>query len=136
MLGIAVETLRAYPHYIAIINVFVKNENYAMENIGDTTLDWGQDLPELKKALDRRGIQEVRLGYFGAARPGHWGIRWLPASGREPGWYAISRSYLAGMWPPGDPYAWLRAREPVELVGGSIALFRVDDAAVPAGREE
>ena len=123
-----------YPNFLTYFTPVLGGTPAAARWLVDSNLDWGQDLPALKQALDRRGIQEVRLGYFGAGRPSHWGIRGLPAGGREPGWYAISRSFLSGMWPPGDPYAWLRAREPVELVGGSIALFRVDDAAVPAGR--
>jgi hypothetical protein len=121
-----VSGIAAYPNFLAYFNPLLGGTPAASRWLVDSNLDWGQDLPALKKALDERGVQEVRLAYFGAGRPKHWGINALPAIGREPGWYAISRSYLSGWWPPDDPYAWLRAREPEELVGGSIALFRVD----------
>jgi 4-amino-4-deoxy-L-arabinose transferase-like glycosyltransferase len=120
----------AYPNFLAYFNPLAGGTKNATTWLADSNVDWGQDLPTLAKTLQRRNVNRVHLAYFGMADPRHWGIHGISASRREAGWYAISRSYLSGWWPPGDPYAWLRAQEPVELVGGSIALFHVDSAAV------
>jgi hypothetical protein len=115
----------AYPNFLTYFNPLAGGTRNAAAWLVDSNLDWGQDLPELAKTLKRRGIDKVHLAYFGTADPKHWGINSMPARKREPGWYAISRTFLSP-WPAGDPHAWLRVREPVELVGGSIALFHVE----------
>lgn len=117
--------LTAWPDFLAYFNPLMGGTPAADRWLVDSNLDWGQDLPELAKTLQRRGISEVRLAYFGAGVPSHWSIAGLDPTVVAPGWYAVSRSSLAGFWPPGDQYAWLRGVAPVELVGGSIALFEV-----------
>jgi hypothetical protein len=119
--------IAAYPNFLAYFNPLLGGTAAADKWLIDSNLDWGQDLPELSRELKLRGIQEVRLAYFGMAEPSHFGIRTLDPHVIAPGWYAISRSYLTGWWPPGDPYRWLRELKPVTLVGGSIALFHVDE---------
>ena len=115
----------AWPNFLAYFNPLMGGTPAADRWLVDSNLDWGQDLPELAKTLQRRGIPEVRLAYFGSGRPSHWGIAALDPTVVAPGWYAVSRSSLVGFLPRGDQYAWLREVEPVELVGGSIALFQV-----------
>jgi hypothetical protein len=117
--------ITAYPNFLTYFNPLMGGTAAADRWLVDSNLDWGQDLPSLARALERRHIGAVRLAYFGAGRPEHWRIQRLDPSQRGAGWFAISRTLLSGMWPPGDPYGWLRALRPVELVGGSIALFDV-----------
>ncbi len=124
--------LSSYPHFLGYFNRLAGGPRAAHLWLADSNLDWGQDLPALARSLQRRGIERVRLAYFGAARPEHWRIRHESALSKGPGWYAISRTHLSGMWPPGDPWAWLRGLEPVELVGSSIALYRVEKSQLPA----
>jgi hypothetical protein len=118
--------IAAYPNFLTYFNPLLGGTAAADKWLIDSNLDWGQDLPELSRELKRRDIQEVRLAYFGMAEPSYYGIKALDPNIIAPGWYAISRSYLSGWWPPGDPYGWLRELKPVTLVGGSIALFHVD----------
>lgn len=120
----------SYPNFLTFFNPLFGGTSRADKWLVDSNLDWGQDLPGLAKELKKRSINEVRLAYFGMARPSHYGIKALNPNVIAPGWYAISRSYLSGWWPPGDPYAWLRKLQPVTLVGGSIALFYVDEEAL------
>ena len=122
-----VSGVAAYPSFLTYFNPFFGGTASADKWLIDSNLDWGQDLPALSKELKQRGMGEVRLAYFGMGHPSHYGIKALHPNIVETGWYAISRSYLSGWWPPGDPYAWLRELRPVAIIGGSIALFQVDE---------
>lgn len=122
---------RSYPHFLGYFNPLFGGPPAAHDWLVDSNIDWGQDLPALAKTMKRRRIKHIRLHYFGAARPSHYGIEARNPLVKRPGWYAISRTLLSGMWPPGDPHAWLRKLEPVELVGSSIALFRVRPRDLP-----
>lgn len=115
----------SYPNFLAYFNPIVGGTEAADRWLVDSNYDWGQSLPQLRDAMDRHGIDRVHLAYFGVAKPEHYGIRTLSADLHQTGWYAISRSYLTGWWPPEDPYGWLREIPPTELPGGSIALIHV-----------
>lgn len=131
----AMAGIASYPNFLTWFNPLMGGTPAAHRWLVDSNLDWGQDLPALAEALERREIDEVHLAYFGAARLEHWGIE--NAGGIEPvtGWWAVSRSYLSGWWPPNDPYRWLREIEPVELVGGSIALIYARPEDVPTASD-
>jgi len=120
----------AYPDFLAYFNPMLGGTKAAGDWLVDSNLDWGQDLPALSRELRDRGVDEVRLAYFGAALPAHYGIKAADARETAEGWYAVSRTFLSGVWPPGDPYAWLRGLEPETYVGGSIALFSVKEQDV------
>jgi len=122
----------AYPDFLTYFNPLLGGTRAADRWLVDSNLDWGQDLPALRSEMQRRGIGQLRLAYFGAGLPARHGIEALPAGEFAEGWYAVSRSFLSGWWPRGDPYAWLRDLEPVTLIGGSIALFDVREADVEA----
>jgi hypothetical protein len=130
-----VSGIAAYPDFLAYFNPLLGGTPSADKWLIDSNIDWGQDLPALARELKHRGINEVRLAYFGMGDPLHYGIKVLDANVVTTGWYAISRSYLSGWWPSGDPYAWLRKLRPVTLVGGSIALFYIDEEALAATRK-
>jgi hypothetical protein len=116
-----------YPDFLTYFNPLFGGTPSADKWLVDSNLDWGQDLPALADELQQRDISKIRLAYFGMGKPSYYGIEPLNPNVAEPGWYAISRSYLSGWWPPGDPFGWLRSLRPVTYVGGSIALFHVDE---------
>jgi hypothetical protein len=81
----------------------------------DSNLDWGQDLPALRRWLDEHhpADRPAYLSYFGSGSAAYYEIpaRWLPghpdidppASGiraLEPGTYCISASMLQGLYLP------------------------------------
>jgi len=143
----AIGTLRIYPHYLAYFNEFIGGPRQGYHYLADSYLDWGQDLKLLKKYLDEKGIDRVRLAYFGGADPDYYGINYdyLPSVGPKPPpgqkwWYetrteelppfevsggpiAISASLLAGIFLPGY-YSELWKLEPVDQVGYSILIYR------------
>jgi hypothetical protein len=101
-------SLASYPHYLSYFNLLVPRDK-AYQHLVDSSLDWGQDLPSLKKWLDRNTHDEesVFLGYFGTARPSQYGIEAqpLPLLGvieerleLRPGTYCISATCLQAVY--------------------------------------
>jgi len=83
----AVDSLAAYPHYIAYFNPLVRRTE-AYRHLVDSNLDWGQDLPGLATWLHKHNTGDdklpVYLAYFGNGRPAVYGIDAVPLSRREP----------------------------------------------------
>jgi hypothetical protein len=135
--GLATETLAAYPDLISFFNVFSGGERGGIRLLGDSNLDWGQDLPLL--AEWQRGHPDVPLylDYFGTCNPAAYGIRYInvpggyvygPAPGRAelPGVAAVSATKLQGLFGIDPRYDFARrfvGRKPVEVLGGTIYLY-------------
>jgi hypothetical protein len=66
----------AYPHYLAYFHIASGGSARGYRLLVDSSLDWGQDLPTLRRWLDRhRGPDEpVYLAYFGTGMPQTYGI--------------------------------------------------------------
>lgn len=145
------EALRVHPHPLAYFNALAGGARGGIYWLGDSNLDWGQDLPGLASYLESHGIPEVQLAYFGRVDPALYGIRYRLLRGRgEPGVAAVSASFLQGIpyvvleeggVQPADGghvfredalfrngvgyYRWLLDRPPLAVIGGSIYLFRL-----------
>ncbi|HEX2855187.1 MAG TPA: glycosyltransferase family 39 protein [Opitutaceae bacterium] len=63
-----------YPHYLAYFNgIVAPSKGY--RHLVDSSLDWGQDLPGVKRYLDSHPQQRSNyLSYFGTASPAYYGI--------------------------------------------------------------
>jgi hypothetical protein len=108
----------------------------------DSNVDWGQELPGLKRYMDASGIPRVTLCYFGTADPAYYGI----AADRLPSYQppppstivravhpgdvvAISATHLQGLYLDAEMQplmALFRARRPVAVIGHSIFVYRAD----------
>lgn len=145
---LAVTTFLRHPDYLSFFNRLVGGPQGGHHVLADSNLDWGQDLPGLREAIEERGLSEVSLAYFGTANPiaALEGTRVRNLFGRNgqslrPGTYAISANFLLGLYlPPGSDDAYTpflsaldegplvlgsRRIEHVGHVGHSIHLFRV-----------
>src|SRR6185436_15895222 len=117
---------------IAFFNV--ASRPYRLTLLGDSNLDWGQDLPLLAAWQRAHPDENLYLGYFGQADPAHYGIRArrLPTSDpRVPGTelptpgeratLAISATHLQGIyiWNPWLDrfYAAARRQRPRAVLG-------------------
>ena len=108
-----IEALLTWPNYLAYFNQFVGGSRNGYRCLVDSSLDWGQDLPGVRRWIERRketsGADEaVYLSYFGSGDPVAEGIvaRMIPRStpvnplARDtqpslgPGVYLISSSTL------------------------------------------
>lgn len=113
----------------------------------DSDLDWGQDLYLLRAEARARGVDSLRIAYFGTVRQCLHGLpRLEPLLPGRPadGWIAISENYYRNrstfllLKNPCDPksyyrddevplgsFSWLTAYEPVTIAGTSIRLYHV-----------
>lgn len=139
---LAVETVSAFPNYIAFFNRAVGGERGGLAILGDSNLDWGQDLPALSDwfARWRAGNpgDAFYLAYFGSVDPTVYGIEYInmspgyPYDTRPPtldlqrdGVVAISASFLQGTYPEDlrPVMANLRSRRPIDILNGSLYLY-------------
>jgi hypothetical protein len=150
MAGLAVESLAAWPDDIAFFNL--PSAPHRLGLLGDSNLDWGQDLPLLAAWQRSHPAETLYLAYFGQADPAHFGIhaRRLPtSSASEPGTtlpvpgeratLAISATHLQGIyiWDPWLErfYEAARRQKPKAVLGGTIYLFDIGTLTPGAMRE-
>lgn len=140
----SVEIGLAAPHYLSYFNEIAGGSKGGPRYLIDSNVDWGQDLPGLKREMDKLGIKELGLLYFGHADPKLYGIQYhLPRRGDD--FVAVSVNFLYGYpysltylekWSHRPPMvtdennldSFLFARsllplEPAERIGGSIYLY-------------
>jgi hypothetical protein len=133
-----------YPHFLAYFNELAGGPRHGYERLVDSSLDWGQDLKQLERWLDDRGITEpIGLSYFGTADPRYYGIRHLNLPGGYlfespdpalrlpvPGWLAISATHLQGPYYTSEFRQSLRdivlKQRLVDVIGYTIFVFRLE----------
>jgi len=74
-----IESVRIWPNYLAYFNQIAGGPRHGYQHLVDSSLDWGQDLPQLKTWLDRQGLNNnentpVYLSYFGNGNPSYYKI--------------------------------------------------------------
>ena len=125
---IAVSSLLAHPDYLAYFNELAGRHPERI--VVDSDLDWGQDLPRLRDAVADRRIDRLWIAYFGSTDLSRYpiapAIRVLPPRTRVRGWIAISKTALKGAYGNADDYAWLEGQMPVQEIGRSMLLYRVE----------
>ena len=132
-------SLWIWPNYLAYHNEWIGGPSNGYRWLSDSNLDWGQDLKQLKRYMDARGIERIRLAYFGTADPAHYGIdyEYLPSAnvplrqtqqqapvGRQARIVALSAYQYQGVgFPDKTIYQRFHALVPNDLVGYSILIF-------------
>jgi len=127
LLCFAIGSLSVYPHYLSYFNLIAGGPRNGHKHLVDSSLDWGQDLLNLKLWLDRNATDDepVFLSYFGNAPPSYYGIkartlpfdsaekRTLIEGGNTPvgGVYCISATNLQQLYPPVPFGGWTKERE-------------------------
>ena len=135
LVWLAAQTAFAYPTYLAYFNELVGGTKNGYKYVTDSNVDWGQELKRLTKWVDDNKIDKIRVDYFGGGDVKHYlgdkAIIWHAHMGQEPGWYAISATFLQNSLyykiHEGKPdYEWLRKREPDANIGGSILIYKIN----------
>jgi hypothetical protein len=144
-----------HPHYLAYFNEFIGGPQNGYKYLADSNIDWGQDLKGLKHYMEDNQINKIKLAYFGSADVNYYGIDYdyLPSVGltpKKPGqywWYEMNADYKSRIEPrkgtiaisatllasPSwmtkkfrNTYDWLREYEPVDNVGYSILIYKIE----------
>lgn len=110
-----------WPDYLSYFNETIGGPERGYLYLRDSNIDWGQDLPALKKYMDENGIDEIKLAYFGTADPSYYGIKYGPIGGMDEALpkgsvYAVSVQYF-------DDEKWKRYGKPSALAGKSIFIY-------------
>ncbi len=118
LLGVlAVEVALFWPNYLAYFNQLIGGPTQGHKYLVDSSLDWGQDMPALKRWLEKQGLntnqasEPVYLAYFGGGSPRYYDLKIiaLPSFGAmhyetghplptlKPGVYCISATIFQGI---------------------------------------
>jgi hypothetical protein len=136
----AISSLRIAPHQLAYFNEFVGGPAQGYRYLGDSNLDWGQDLKGVKAYMEKENLPIMYLSYHGTAPPSYYGIRyqyvpgawpleWPPPTDRVPAMaarkiLAISVYNLQDVAFPDYPlFRWLWLRQPIAKIGYSIFVY-------------
>ncbi len=136
---LAIETLAAYPNYIAYFNVAAGGSRGGSRILADSNLDWGQDLTTLAEWQKSHPNTRLYLSYFGTAVPATYGVDAINAVAGyaydpqtqmpdQPGVLAVSVTQLQGLYVSDrlKPfYEVLRQKMPREILGGTLYLYDV-----------
>ncbi|QDT26919.1 hypothetical protein Enr10x_22310 [Gimesia panareensis] len=130
------------PHYLAYFNDSVGGPSSGRFYLLDSNLDWGQDLPAVKKALDELPAEDrdqCLLYYFGTALPESYGIEGfdlkesLPEDPEDWKYLILSVNHLQGLYTQvEDPFAAFRKITPLKRAGYSIFIY---DLQTPEARQ-
>ena len=126
--GMTVTAVRAWPDYLAYFNPVAGPRPERV--LVDSNLDWGQDLYRLADTVRARGIDSIRVHYFGSSQLSSVGLtnaRRLARDERTTGWVAASETFLAGVWSD-TSLRWLARRTPVARIGPSMRLYYIPPA--------
>lgn len=86
-----------YPHYLSYFNAVSGGPKNGHQWLIDSNLDWGQDLPALKRYMEENEIDTIKLGYFGRVDPRIYGIDYSLANrNMGKGFHVISINFLVG----------------------------------------
>jgi 4-amino-4-deoxy-L-arabinose transferase-like glycosyltransferase len=126
-----------FPHHLAYFNEAAGGPANGYKLLGDSNLDWGQDLPLLKRWQEETGTGTVRLLFSWNGRPENYGIDHVRATPRDwydkptPGTYVVSTFWLVrGLHEHRTkdvPTNWLEIYEPVDRIGYSFFVYRFGD---------
>ena len=138
--ALAAESFAAFPDYIAYFNVAAGGSRGGLDLLGDSNLDWGQDLKLLARWQQDHPGTNLYLIYFGLADPWAYGIKYVnfpmgypfgPVHEvrSDPGVLAVSATLLQGIYFNEDEeakktFARLRGLRPIGVLGGTIYLYR------------
>ena len=115
-----------WPDFLSYFNETIGGPKNGYKYLRDSNIDWGQDLPALAKYMKRKGMDKVKLYYFGTAKPEYYDIDWIPISKQEmdkPGRnvYAVSVHFL-------DRVRWTKYYKPADRIGYSIFIYDMKEA--------
>jgi hypothetical protein len=136
------EAVRYRPHFLAYFNQLAGGPENGYTVLGDSNLDWGQDLYLLKQWVDENQVKDLRVSYFGPSWPDvDAGIPCVYVTSpsfhvrdtrtvrlQQGDLFAISATLMQGIGvEPEGVFDFLKRYRPVARLGYSIFIFELDD---------
>jgi hypothetical protein len=139
LVWMAVGVALIHPHPLMYFNEIAGGPDRGWRKVV-SGYDLGQDLGNLERYVEERKIESLQLACIGCRER----LRTLDLPSRplgceeEPGWVALSvgRSRIPAPGMPDDCYDWLRPHHPVDRIGHSILVYRIDSPAAAAERKK
>jgi hypothetical protein len=138
-IGLVAEAAIAYPNFIAFFNQICGGPSGGLGLLGDSNLDWGQDLPLLAAWQRDNPKLKLYLSYFGSPDPKYYGIHGDSIVGdysrppsqhiiaNQPGVLAVSATNLQGIYMSDEErqqlYNLLKHSKLIDILGGTIYLY-------------
>jgi hypothetical protein len=139
----ALGTVRQAPHFLAYFNQLTGGSDQGYRYLGDSNIDWGQDLNLLADYARAHQETPFYASYFGPSDPAYYGLDAPPLfdengapldfapANPAPGRYAISVNHLQGATPAEpDLFDWFRRQDPIDNLGYSILVYDVQEQQV------
>ncbi len=125
-----VSSLLIYPHYLSYFNEAVGGPNNGHKYLTDSNLDWGQDLYGLKGYMDKHGLDNIYLHYFGTAYPSAYGIDFESppdneAIAKDPAFTGTIAISVSALYSESKEYYWLLDHEITAKIGYSIWIYDI-----------
>jgi hypothetical protein len=77
--ALAADVLGRFPNYLSYFNALAGGPAHGYRHLVDSSLDWGQDLPGVKRYLGQHQVAApVYFAYFGTGSPDWYGIQARP----------------------------------------------------------
>jgi tetratricopeptide (TPR) repeat protein len=136
-------TLRAHPHYLSYFNELAGGPEGGIAYLDDSNVEWGQDYWRLVDWVEERRPSNLAFWAFDPLPPADYGLRYRairledvtrPAPGVTyvVGAHYLQRNSLFNEW-SGVRFEWLRRYRPVEIIGGSLYVYRFSIDAADEG---
>ena len=138
----AVLGVRQSPHFLSYFNELVGGSAQGYRYLGDSNIDWGQDLPALATFVEENDNQPLFISYFGPSDPSHYSLDFQPMfdeagapvgftpANPEPGRYVISVNHWQGTTEiEPDLFDWFRGKRPIDRAGYSMLVFDVESSS-------
>lgn len=138
-----VSAVRVYPHSLSYFNEVAGGPQNGSAHLIDSNIDWGQDLPALKRWMDDHPeARPMHAALFTIIDPTIYGLESMPLPpagpgfaptaqcGPRPGYYAISVNALRGkaligIQVPAYALTYFQHFQPVARAGYSINIFYI-----------
>jgi tetratricopeptide (TPR) repeat protein len=124
-------TVRAYPHFLPYFNELAGGPRGGIHYLGDSNIEWGQDLYALKDRIEASRPEQLRVAVAGKLQPEDYGISSQTIGLRDIVWPRENVTYFVGAqhlqhepYLPGLRFRWLERYEPIRRIGWSIYEYR------------
>lgn len=139
----AAGTLCVFPHFLAYFNELAGGPENGIRYLGDSNLEWGQDLYGLKRYLDSARPARLAVAVTSKLDLAFYGIGGEPMGLRDVVWPRDDTTYVVGAqllqrpaYRAGLRFHWLDWYDAVDEIGWSIYVYRFSTDPAARGRRD